>query len=214
MRKLFFKEICKKAVLAIVGMLVLAFIYLFTVWVIDGKIKRSTAEGYIIPLVIGSKVFSNFRIRDAFFIIPLSKKDREALVKGNLFSICIAISLCLGFLECLLNQFEANILKVLFAGVLIVSATYCMMYAEYLEKTGSKHIVTIIFCTLFELVLMRAVVSCETIGWNCYGVVFTILVWSCCLFDYWLMKRFYRDMIHFFSDYEASRQILKEKVKA
>lgn len=182
---------------------------------------------WVAPAVIGvSSAFDMKRLPDSVFLLPFSRSDREKMVTFNAWFWIFLVMLYISVLLCtpvLLGKGELDIPKnmiglncllwILFVG----NVTYLLGYLPYFEKKHECKVWIIFLALIVELVVVT-IVSCvmENITTESTALV-VVVVMTCIisfLVSYHFHRKYFKNMVSFYADYEKSRWLESGKVRA
>lgn len=187
--------------------------------------------GWVTPaLLILSNAVDIKRLPDSVFLLPFSRKDRETMVTVHAVIGVLLATFYISVLICapmLLRKIQIDvpddvlgwncILWILFAG----NAVYLFGYFSYFEKVH-KRILYMNNISVFTITLVEyfaiAIISGVTEQFATEGMVLVMMVIiTCSIFfavSYHFHKKYFREMIEFYADYEKSRWLESGKVRA
>lgn len=187
--------------------------------------------GWVAPaLIILSNTIDMKRLPDSVFLLPFSRKDREKMVTVHAVIWVLLATFYISALICtpmLLRKIQTDvpddvlgwncILWILFVG----NAVYLFGYFSYFEKVHKRILylnnISVFTITLVEYIVI-AIISSVTEQFATEGVALVIIVIVTCIIfgavSNHFHKKYFKEMIAFYADYEKSRRLESEKVRA
>ena len=98
---------------------------------------------------------------------------------------------------------------IFFIGILL--SAYPVCYFKFFEAIESMHIVTIMVLEIVESFIFSIVADVLSVGTK-YALICIIVFLIAVAIDVWFHKRYFGEMVQFYSGYESSRRLKENKV--
>lgn len=187
------------------------------------KVINISAGGFGVMLVNVMRQFGNKMLPDAIFIMPVSRAEREKMVKIMFVAMWGVASVWFGVALCVVGLLDAGEEDVSlwyeWVGVIlvIVSVSYLFMYIGYLDKmkhrmTAQAQILGIGLFQVFGLAIIMELLSFEQDG-NIYGIVLGVFCILCVAMDVWVHRKHFQNVVSYYAGYESSHHLMEKKVR-
>lgn len=227
MRRILWKHIFVKVMTMIsLGMVTLLAVYGIFFLLSGGSTEKiihisSGGIGVLFVNVMG-QIGKNM-LPGAIFIMPVSRAEREKMVKTMMFAMWGIVSIWFGvmlYVTELLDIVEGEVpqgYEWIDFSLLIASISYLLMYSGYLDKMKSRiinqaQIWGIALFQAFGLAIITELLASDERE-NVYITVLCVFWILCVAMDVWVHRKHFQTVVSYYAGYESSHHLMEKKVR-